>query len=129
MQASAGSGRPSLLSMDPFDPRHPFDPPADYLARYLDRLDKIRLPGTGPWTTSRYLGDATTRSAPTTCRARSDCGKLRSQGSTMECPRAFAEVGQPPRDGDARKRTRTSTAVRPLDPEPSVSTNFTIRAG
>ena len=30
--------------MNPFDPHHPFDPPADYLARYLDRLDEIPLP-------------------------------------------------------------------------------------
>ena len=42
-------------------------------------------------------------------------------------------AGVPPahlddRRGVARKRTRTSTALRPLDPEPSVSTNFTIRA-
>ena len=30
--------------MNPFDPHHPFDPPADYLARYLDWLDEIPLP-------------------------------------------------------------------------------------
>ena len=44
IQANAGSGRPWLLSMNPFDPHHPFDPPAYYLARYLDRLDEIPAP-------------------------------------------------------------------------------------
>ena len=48
IQANAGSGRPWLLSMNPFDPHHPFDPPADYLARYLDRLDQIPLPAYRP---------------------------------------------------------------------------------
>ena len=36
--------RPWLFSINPYDPHHPFDPPAAYLERYLDRLDEIPLP-------------------------------------------------------------------------------------
>ena len=36
--------RPWLFSVNIFDPHHPFDPPAEYLAHYLDRLDDIPLP-------------------------------------------------------------------------------------
>jgi arylsulfatase A-like enzyme len=39
--------RPWLFSVNIFDPHHPFDPPAEYLARYLDRLDDIPLPDYG----------------------------------------------------------------------------------
>ncbi|MFI6347068.1 sulfatase [Streptomyces sp. NPDC050560] len=35
---------PWLFSVNIFDPHHPFDPPAAYLRRYLDRLDEIPLP-------------------------------------------------------------------------------------
>ena len=35
---------PWLFSVNIFDPHHPFDPPEDYLNRYLDRLDDIPLP-------------------------------------------------------------------------------------
>ncbi|HQZ11890.1 MAG TPA: sulfatase-like hydrolase/transferase [Devosia sp.] len=43
-EAHAGSGRPWLFSVNMFDPHHPFDPPAEYLDRYMDRLDEIELP-------------------------------------------------------------------------------------
>lgn len=35
---------PWLFSVNIFDPHHPFDPPQEYLRRYLDRLDEIPLP-------------------------------------------------------------------------------------
>ncbi len=37
-------GRPWLFSVNFFDPHHPFDPPKEYLQRYLDRLDDLPLP-------------------------------------------------------------------------------------
>jgi len=37
-------GRPWLFSLNCFDPHHPFDPPAEYLNRYLDMLDELPLP-------------------------------------------------------------------------------------
>ncbi len=40
----AGEGRPWLFSVNLFDPHHPFDAPAEYMARYLARLDSIPLP-------------------------------------------------------------------------------------
>ena len=40
----ARDGQPWLFSVNIFDPHHAFDPPADYLERYLDRLDEIPLP-------------------------------------------------------------------------------------
>jgi arylsulfatase len=33
-----------LFSVNMFDPHHPFDPPKEYLERYLDKLDEIPLP-------------------------------------------------------------------------------------
>lgn len=36
------------MSLNPFDPHHPFDPPRDYLERYLDHLAEIPLPTYGP---------------------------------------------------------------------------------
>jgi choline-sulfatase len=36
--------QPWFFSLNLFDPHHPFDPPAEYLQRYLDRLDEIPLP-------------------------------------------------------------------------------------
>ena len=44
IEANAGSDRPWLLSVNPFDPHHPFDPPPDYLERYLTQLRDIPLP-------------------------------------------------------------------------------------
>ena len=44
----AGDSEPWLFSVNCFDPHHPFDPPADFLARYLDRLDEIPLPNYVP---------------------------------------------------------------------------------
>lgn len=35
---------PWLFSVNIFDPHHPFDPPGEYLERYLDRLKDIPLP-------------------------------------------------------------------------------------
>ena len=48
IEANAASDRPWLLSMNPFDPHHPFDPPAEYLAPYLERLADIPLPDYAP---------------------------------------------------------------------------------
>ncbi|MHC4502188.1 MAG: sulfatase family protein [Planctomycetota bacterium] len=44
MEARAEDGAPWLFSVNTFDPHHPFDPPEDRLARYMDRLDEIPLP-------------------------------------------------------------------------------------
>lgn len=38
------SEKPWFFSFNCFDPHHPFDPPADYLERYIPMLDKIPLP-------------------------------------------------------------------------------------
>ncbi len=40
----ASDGQPWLFSINTFDPHHAFNPPADYLERYMDRLDEIPLP-------------------------------------------------------------------------------------
>ncbi len=39
-----GSGQPWLFSVNMFDPHHPFDPPEEYLAPYLEKLGEIPLP-------------------------------------------------------------------------------------
>ncbi len=44
MKANASTGRPWLFSVNIFDPHHSFDPPMEYLQRYLDRLDEVPLP-------------------------------------------------------------------------------------
>ncbi len=44
IERHAGSDQPWFFSVNPFDPHHPFDPPLEYLERYLDRLDDIPLP-------------------------------------------------------------------------------------
>ncbi|TDQ36603.1 sulfatase family protein [Aureibacillus halotolerans] len=36
--------RPWLFSVNMFDPHHPFDPPQQYMKRYLERLEDIPLP-------------------------------------------------------------------------------------
>jgi arylsulfatase len=41
---AAGRDGPWFLSVNFFDPHHEFDPPRDYLERYLERLDEIPLP-------------------------------------------------------------------------------------
>ncbi len=43
IEATAGSQRPWLISVNPFAPHHPFDPPPEYLEPYLDGLDEIPL--------------------------------------------------------------------------------------
>ena len=48
MKTNATFDQPWLFSVNAYDPHHPFDPPADYLERYLDRLDKIPLPNYQP---------------------------------------------------------------------------------
>ncbi len=48
IEANATFDQPWLFSANFFDPHHPFDPPADYLERYLDRLDDIPLPNFTP---------------------------------------------------------------------------------
>ena len=44
IEANAPFEAPWLLSVNPFDPHHPFDPPTEYLERYLDRLEDIPSP-------------------------------------------------------------------------------------
>ena len=48
IEANPSFEDPWLLSVNPFDPHHPFDPPPEYLARYLDRLGDIPLPNYAP---------------------------------------------------------------------------------
>ncbi len=48
IEANAGFEAPWLLSVNPFDPHHPFDPPPEYLERYLGRLDDIPSPNYVP---------------------------------------------------------------------------------
>lgn len=44
IKANAGYENPWLFSVNIYDPHHPFDPPKEYLERYLERLDEIPLP-------------------------------------------------------------------------------------
>ncbi len=44
IEAAAERKQPWLFSVNIYDPHHPFDPPLEYLQRYLDRLDEVTLP-------------------------------------------------------------------------------------
>ena len=44
MRASAPFDKSWLFSVNMFDPHHAFDPPVEYLQRYLDKLEAIPLP-------------------------------------------------------------------------------------
>lgn len=44
MESAKRSNMPWFFSWNGFDPHHDFDPPAEYLERYMDRLDEIPLP-------------------------------------------------------------------------------------
>ena len=44
IRTNADFGNPWLFSVNMFDPHHAFDPPPEYLERYLDILDDIPLP-------------------------------------------------------------------------------------
>ncbi|HEY0828027.1 MAG TPA: sulfatase-like hydrolase/transferase [Bacilli bacterium] len=44
IEANQHFEEPWLFSVNMFDPHHPFDPPTDYLQRYLDLLEDIPLP-------------------------------------------------------------------------------------
>lgn len=44
MESAHKSNIPWLFSVNVFDPHHSFNPPAEYLQRYLDKLDSIPLP-------------------------------------------------------------------------------------
>ncbi|HDZ21375.1 hypothetical protein LCGC14_0431840 [marine sediment metagenome] len=48
IEASSRFDHPWLFSVNFYDPHHPFDPPREYLERYLDRLDEIPLPNYTP---------------------------------------------------------------------------------
>jgi arylsulfatase len=48
IEAMVDVEHPWLFSVNFFDPHHPFDPPEDYLERYLDRLDDVPLPNYSP---------------------------------------------------------------------------------
>ena len=48
LQRRAGDDQPWFFSVNPFDPHHAFDPPAEYLQPYLDRLEEIPLPDYPP---------------------------------------------------------------------------------
>ena len=44
MEGCRLAGKPWLFSVNYYDPHHPFDPPKEYLDRYLSRLDEIPAP-------------------------------------------------------------------------------------
>ncbi len=44
MDAAKREGRPWFFSLNWFDPHHAFDPPPEYLERYMDILDTLPLP-------------------------------------------------------------------------------------
>ena len=44
IESCRDSGQPWLFSVNFFDPHHPFDPPGEYLQRYLDMAEDIPLP-------------------------------------------------------------------------------------
>lgn len=44
MEDSARFRRPWLMSVNIFDPHHPFDPPEDLLLRYAERLEAVPMP-------------------------------------------------------------------------------------
>jgi arylsulfatase len=44
IEANAPFQKPWLFSLNFFDPHHPFDPPQEFLQRYLDKLEAIPLP-------------------------------------------------------------------------------------
>ncbi|MCY4022380.1 MAG: sulfatase-like hydrolase/transferase [Anaerolineaceae bacterium] len=48
IEAHEDSDNPWLFSVNIFDPHHDFDPPPEYLQRYLDILDDIPLPNWQP---------------------------------------------------------------------------------
>ena len=48
IRSCTGRGTPWLFSVNIFDPHHPFDPPSDYLAPYLEKLDEVPLPNYTP---------------------------------------------------------------------------------
>lgn len=48
IEANAAFDRPWQFSVNVYDPHHPFDPPADYLERYLKKLQNIPLPNYEP---------------------------------------------------------------------------------
>jgi len=44
MKAASGKELPWAFSFNCFDPHHPFDPPAEYIEKYINILDKLPLP-------------------------------------------------------------------------------------
>ena len=44
IEANTLYGNPWFFSVNLFDPHHPFDPPKEYLERYIDMIDEIPLP-------------------------------------------------------------------------------------
>ena len=48
IEAASQQDAPWLFSVNPYDPHHAFDPPEDYLRRYVDALSAIPLPNYVP---------------------------------------------------------------------------------
>ena len=48
IEHNARFGRPWLMSVNIFDPHHPFDPPEELLRRYAERLEDLPLPNAVP---------------------------------------------------------------------------------
>lgn len=44
VKSNAKFETPWLFSLNPFDPHHAFDPPQEYLKKYMEKLDEIPLP-------------------------------------------------------------------------------------
>ncbi|MFC7078064.1 sulfatase family protein [Haloarcula halophila] len=48
VRTGADADHPWLFSLNYFDPHHPFDPPAAYLEKYVDRIDDLPPPNYAP---------------------------------------------------------------------------------
>lgn len=76
IERRAESETPWLFSVNMFAPHHPFNPPADYLQSYLDRLDEIPLP-------DALSDDLSTKSPHQITDAKGAYGGTMAYGRTM----------------------------------------------